>query len=797
MKRIRSGAAWALATFAVCACAAVLATALPAGAVPPNEILIARNLERLGLIPPYADAQMATAAARALGAAPPRGELESPLVQLTVGGKRTQFAKYLARRADDPGATRTFVTKTLVLLVEFGDAAWPAGSPAPTGPMTPGPLHAQIPAPAPDDNNTFWPGDSSLTHYRQMLFGNSYPLYDAAGLYRGSESHTMRTWYLEQSHGTFTVDGDIKNWVKLDMPESWYGADSTPWGLPGRDDLTGSSWRVARDAVAKFAVEHPDFPWAEYEQENPNGITGDDFNQPDGRIDHLIVVHAGSDQAAGGGAQGPDAIWSQSNSIDASPSGAPGGGPGYLIPGTEGTGPGGKGIWACTYTIDAEDGSPGVFCHEFGHDLGLPDEYDYAGGQTIEGSAFWTIMGMGAWLGRQWGLGSAPGPFNAWDKTALGFVTPHVVKRGASATVKLQPAATGAPGDTGVKIPLPRRKHIVELSGADGETEWYSGSGNDMDSRLTTKAPVKVPTGDAATLAFRTRYDFGEGHDCGYVCVSDDRGQTWTAAQCQGRTVEIGAGMYALSGADTGHWGTAISYDLSPWAGKSVLVQFRCVADKHNPPTGWEVTGIEVGGAALPETAFDSAGWTRIDGRNTVFSDNYYIAEYRTRDGADASLADCYEYNQAYGHWVDWLTYNEGLLLIYCDTFWSDNNEGAHPGEGGWLVVDARPDPDSVEYDGATGYWRPLVQLRDAAFSLSPTPTQSIYFTDWDTESPTVVGESIAPGKPAAAWFNDAWTYWLAQTPLVGAELPANLGVRLKVKSATSTGMTIWVDNVK
>jgi len=52
---------------------------------------------------------------------------------------------------------------------------------------------------------------------------------------------------------------------------------------------------------------------------------------------------------------------------------------------------------------------------------------------------------------------------------------------------------------------LPRRKHIVELSGADGETEWYSGSGNDMDSRLTTKAPVKVPTGDAATLAFRTR----------------------------------------------------------------------------------------------------------------------------------------------------------------------------------------------------------------------------------------------------------------------------------------------------
>ena len=38
----------------------------------------------------------------------------------------------------------------------------------------------------------------------------------------------------------------------------------------------------------------------------------------------------------------------------------------------------------------------GVFAHEFGHDLGLPDYYDTAGGENS--TAFWTLMSSGSWL---------------------------------------------------------------------------------------------------------------------------------------------------------------------------------------------------------------------------------------------------------------------------------------------------------------------------------------------------------------------------------------------------------------
>jgi len=382
---------------------------------------------------------------------------------------------------------------------------------------------------------------------------------------------------------------------------------------------------------------------------------------------------------------------------------------------------------------------------------------------------------------------------NAWDKAALGFTTPAVVKRGTSATVMLQPAATGAADGTAMIIQLPKRKHVVELSGRDGAREWYSDMGDGLDTTLTTTDPVTVPARDP-TLTFRSWYDMEAGYDFGFVLVSTNGGKDWTTVQGTG-AVEITDGVWALTGSDTTHWNRTSRFDLSPWAGQSVLVRFRYLTDPGVTQRGWEISDIALGGAALPETAFTSDGWLRLDGQRTVYSDAYYIAEYRTQTGTDASLQSCYEFDRSLPSWVDWYSYDEGLLLIYRDTFWTDNDVSVHPGEGGWMTVDARPNPDGVAYDETTGYWRPRIQLRDAAFSLGRTRAQTIYFRDYETD--VNVGERAAPGKLPAPAFNDGWQYWFAETPGAGVKVPADLGVRIRIKGVAADGMTVFVDNVK
>ncbi len=51
-------------------------------------------------------------------------------------------------------------------------------------------------------------------------------------------------------------------------------------------------------------------------------------------------------------------------------------------------------FWIGDYTVEPENGGLGVFAHEYGHDLGLPDFYDTNGGDN--GTAFWSVMSSGS-----------------------------------------------------------------------------------------------------------------------------------------------------------------------------------------------------------------------------------------------------------------------------------------------------------------------------------------------------------------------------------------------------------------
>ncbi len=85
------------------------------------------------------------------------------------------------------------------------------------------------------------------------------------------------------------------------------------------------------------------------------------------------------------------------------------------------------------YCVDPEyryapyDHTVGVFAHEFGHILGLPDLYDKGGyGGLSYGLGYWSLMAYGGWNGDLgWPdtmSGSSPAFLDAWSRVKLGFV---------------------------------------------------------------------------------------------------------------------------------------------------------------------------------------------------------------------------------------------------------------------------------------------------------------------------------------------------------------------------------------
>jgi immune inhibitor A len=797
--------------FSLAAALAVLLTlvlAVPAVAetakspMPANDVLIAKALIRQHRLRADASPAQKSDAVQAYLRAKFSGgkELDQPDLGNGVAGAtllstRTPWGRVVLKA---PG---TFVDNALVILVEFDPADYvPAGGDFAGQTFQGGPLHAQIPAPVAGDDTTFWPGDFSTRHYQKMLFGASYPIYNKNGKLRGTSAATMRSFYSEMSKGAYTVGGQIADWVKVPYPESWYGRDAV-----GTDDATGEVWRVVVDAVKALKAAHPDFDWQRYDRQNPYGIAGDDPGVPDGYVDHLILVHAGVDESAGGGAQGDDAIWAHSSWVDGASGAGPGQGGGYQVAAADGARP--DGLWVGPYTINPEDGGIGVFCHEFGHDLGLPDEYDttYLGDSP---SAFWTLMDQGSWSGKKWGLGTLPTPMNAWDKWSLGFIDwkqrtaqdTGIPTDGKTRTFTIKPAAAGGPLGVAFRVDLPDATHAVQLSGADGADEWYSGQGDDLRNTLTAWDPASgaalkldLSAATSPTLSIRTWYEMENGYDYGYVEASSD-GVTWTTLAGT-HTADDGSGRQALNGASGGGvagvdepaWETD-AFDLSAFAGKQdVRLHFVYFTDSSQAYRGWEIADASVADGAtslwsVPNASGAGAArmgsdtWSVVDGGYTAQSKRYYVAEYRDRSGFDATLNALYNFSTDVN--AEFFPYNAGLHLIYRDTFYADNNNGVHPGQGGWMVVDAHPWPD-FKYGDVP--WRSRVQVRDAAFSTKATKSVSLTPLLWAPEKVTL------PGRAAQPVFDDRKAYWFSIAPNAGTQVDT-LGVTIRVLGTTATG---------
>jgi M6 family metalloprotease-like protein len=270
--------------------------------------------------------------------------------------------------------------------------------------------------------------------------GNFVELPDGT-IVEGPTDRTLANYYQEVSFGTVGVVGTVAPWVQVENPYEYYSNGTEPY-WNGFGPYPTNVQGLVEDAVLA-ADEYVDF--SEFDTMDPYDRDEDgDFFEPDGWVDNLFVVHTGSGAEWTGQY---DTIWSHSwdmwvddfgNEI-----------PPVIV----------DGVRIMDYSMEPEYGGEpmdskgvvedpypptvGVYAHEFGHVLGLPDEYDY-GGESW-GTDYWSLMSYGSWTGYpvyDRFSGNTPTHPSAWGMYRIGFVDPIVVTPGQLTSVELPPIET-------------------------------------------------------------------------------------------------------------------------------------------------------------------------------------------------------------------------------------------------------------------------------------------------------------------------------------------------------------------
>ena len=648
-----------------------------------------------------------------------------------------------AKQAAYNGATRT--DKVLVLLVEYSDFK-----------------HNNVV----QEPGYMYSDDFNQKHYQDLMFGDQ-----EFELFNGDKVKTFKQYYEEQSGGSYSVDGTVSNWLTVPGTAKDYGADSP---VSGNDNLPGAKGPRGLVKDSLNAAVKAGINLADYDKFDQYDMDGDgDLNEPDGLVDHLMIIHAGSGQEAGGGKLGDDAIWSHRWTL------------GSVYPVADTTASvnywGGK-MAAYDYTVQPEDGAVGVFAHEFGHDLGLPDEYDTQYTGQGEPVASWSIMSGGSWNGNI--AGTEPTSFSPQNKEFFQNVMggnwaniqqidfDSLTKAGTASYLDQSVTKSKNPGI--IKVNLPK-KPVKGITPAYGKKYYYSTKGDDLHTSMTSPE-FDLTNAKEAKFDFKAYYDVEFDYDYLTVTATAD-GQSKVIDKIGDQDTDGDQRAESTKGA----W-VDKSYDLSEFAGKKVTLKFEYVTD---------------GGLALDGFALDNAKLT-VDGK-VVFEDDAEGTPKFTLDGFVASDGFSYADNAYYLEWRNYagsdkalehargVKYNTGLVVWYGDSSFNDNWVGVHPGEGFLGVVDSHPEAIVGTLNGkpvTTGSTR--YQIADAAFSYDKAPA-------WLIDSPSR-GLYDYKGLPGVTKFDDSKSYINQLIPDAGKLLPNN-GLKIQVigEAKDNSAGAVWI----
>ena len=222
------------------------------------------------------------------------------------------------------------------------------------------------------------------------------------------ETITMAEHYEEMSYGQFHLSGTVYGQYQLSQNHEYYEGSQTP---PYDNGFFGPPGGVADFMQETLTMADLEVDFSLFDSDGPDGLpnSGDD----DGYVDAVFFTHSGI-----GGEYGGPEIWSHRWAY--------------------------SGLWGEPFTTDDSAASGGfiqvndyimqpaesanddgvieigVFSHEFGHALGLPDLYDtdYSSG----GVGSWCLMASGSYQTEE-----TPAHMNAWCKEMLGWLTPMMV----------------------------------------------------------------------------------------------------------------------------------------------------------------------------------------------------------------------------------------------------------------------------------------------------------------------------------------------------------------------------------
>jgi immune inhibitor A len=204
-------------------------------------------------------------------------------------------------------------------------------------------------------------------------------------LFDKANPNSVTNFYRQLSYGALEITGEVVGYVRAPQLYSYYTAAESGTGSNYPQNTPG----LLHDALTIFC-------------RNDNLARFDTDN--DGFVDAIFLIHAGSGaEAEPNPTERKNMIWSHKWTLPQP----------FLN----------QGVKVFAYSSEPEDGRVGVFCHEFGHLLGLPDLYDAT--YRSHGIGDWCLMAGGSWGGE----GNHPARMSCWCLSKLGWIKPRVVAK--------------------------------------------------------------------------------------------------------------------------------------------------------------------------------------------------------------------------------------------------------------------------------------------------------------------------------------------------------------------------------